>query len=136
MRRGLEAIPYALAIGFATIAIAAAADPPAATFDGAYSGDMTLGPAGLSRDYTNPPCVESRTASMTVKGGWVYISYADYKRHVLHYRGRIDAAGKVSAYHKNGDGSSSVLSGSVSGNQFTGDMRRGRCDYNVTLTKG
>jgi len=70
---------------------------------------------------------------MVVRNGNVYLEYANWKRHKLHYRGRVDPGGAVTAYHTNSDGSRSILSGQISGGQMTGDMQRGPCSYAVSL---
>jgi hypothetical protein len=114
--------------------------PPAsrirASFDGAYTGSMTQSASGLSNaNHADPNCVEERPATMTIRNGNVYIVYSDWKRHRLHYRGKVNASGLVDAYHKNGDGSSAIISGTISDNGFTANMERGPCDYTVTMAK-
>jgi hypothetical protein len=132
MRKSRTAIPIALGL---SLTAAATAAQQATSFDGVYKGQMTLGPTAATPQYTHPACVESRDAEMTIRGGYVYISYRDYKQHLLHYRGRVTPDGRVSAYHRNRDGSAAILTGTIGGNQLTGDMRRGKCDYNVNLAK-
>ena len=125
-----------LALGLCLAVSAAVAMEPASPFDGAYRGDMQVQPGGMSHDYTSPACQIQRPAEMSVRGGYAFLQYKDWHGHTLHYRGRIGADGTVNAYHRNGDGSSSVLNGNFSGNQFTGNMRRGRCDYSLALSRG
>jgi hypothetical protein len=125
----------ALALAFAIPTVAAIADP-AATFDGRYRGSMSLASAGLSNAYSTPACVDQRPAVMLVRGGYVFMSYRDWGRHRIHYRGTVNGDGTVNAYHRNGDGSSSVLTGRINGAQLTADMRRGLCAYTVALTRG
>ena len=72
---------------------------------------------------------------MVIHHGGVVMSYNNYNGHKIHYRGWVDTDGRVNAYHRNRDGSSSALTGNVSGNQLTAEMQRGKCDYEVTLTK-
>ena len=72
---------------------------------------------------------------MTIRNGYVYIQYSDWKRHVLHYRGKVNSSGWVDAYHTNRDGSHSILSGQMNNNELTANMERGPCDYTVTLAK-
>ena len=120
----------------------AAAPPPApmpppptrVSFDGAYAGSLSLAASGMSQTYENRSgCVSQRPATMVVRNGNVYLEYANWKRHKLHYRGRVDPGGAVTAYHTNSDGSRSILSGQISGGQMTGDMQRGPCSYAVSL---
>ena len=121
----------------------AAAPPPApmpplpptrVSFDGRYAGALTLAASGMSQTYENRSgCVSQRPATMVVRNGNVYLEYANWKRHKLHYRGRVDPGGAVTAYHTNSDGSRSILSGQISGGQMTGDMQRGPCNYAVSL---
>ena len=119
----------------ASLASAAAA-PTRTAFDGAYRGAMNLSPSGRStRDSNGTGCVDGRPARMTIRNGYVYIRYHDWKRHLLHYRGKVSASGWVDAYHTNRDGSYSILSGQVSNNMLTANMERGPCDYAVTLAK-
>jgi hypothetical protein len=115
--------------------------PPAGrtgtSFDGAYTGSMAQSASGLSTQTgnTSPACVEERPATMTIRNGNVYIRYRDWKRHTINYRGKVNASGWVDAYHKNSDGSSSILSGQISNNELTANMERGPCDYTATLAK-
>jgi hypothetical protein len=126
--------PLALSLCLVVPTVAALADQTA-SFDGRYRGSMTLAPSGLSNAYTVPACVDSRPAVMSIRSGYVFMSYRDWGRHRIHYRGRVNASGTVNAYHRNGDGSSSAMIGNISGAQFSADMRRGLCDYTVTLTR-
>ena len=116
------------------------APPPSPTrtsFDGRYTGSMTLSPSGLSTrtGNTSPACVDERPATMRIIKSNVYIDYLDWKRHKLHYRGKVNASGWVDAYHTNRDGSRSILSGQMSDAGLTANMERGPCDYQVTLTR-
>ena len=123
----------------------AAAPPPApmpppavspASFDGAYAGSLTITSSGGSTDYLNRTgCVSQRPARMVVRNGNVYLEYANWKRHKLHYRGRVDPSGAVTAYHTNSDGSRAILSGQIVNGELTGNMTRGPCDYAVTLAR-
>jgi hypothetical protein len=107
-----------------------------ASVDGVYVGSLTLASAGLSdQDLNRTGCVSGRPARALVRGGLINIEYANWKRHKLHYKGRVDGAGAVTAYHKNSDGSSSVLNGQIANGQLTGDMQRGPCNYTVTLAQ-
>lgn len=107
-----------------------------ASFDGVYAGSLTLESSGLSEGNLNRSgCVSQRPARALVRNGVINIEYADWKRHKLHYKGRVDGSGTVTAYHKNGDGSSSVLNGQIANGQLTGEMQRGPCNYGVTLAQ-
>jgi hypothetical protein len=119
-----------------------AAPPPAmappppvrVSFDGRYAGALTLAASGMSQTYENRSgCVSQRPATMVIRNGNVFLEYANWKRHKLHYRGRVDPGGAVTAYHTNSDGSRSILSGQISNGQMTGDMQRGPCNYAVSL---
>jgi hypothetical protein len=113
-----------------------AAAIPMESFDGAYYGSLTLQSSGLSTgDYNRSGCVSQRAATAAVRRGIINIEYANWKRHRLHYKGKVDATGAVTAYHRNSDGSASVLNGQISGGQLTGDMQRGPCNYAVALAK-
>jgi hypothetical protein len=113
-----------------------AAAVPMESFDGAYYGSLTLQSSGLSSgDYNRTGCVSQRAATAAVRRGIINIEYANWKRHRLHYKGKVDATGAVTAYHRNSDGSASVLNGQISGGQLTGDMQRGPCNYGVALNK-
>jgi len=112
--------------------------PPAArtSFDGLYKGTMSLAASKQTTEtLTGGGCPEERPVNMRVKRGDVRIWYQDYKRHTLHYRGKIDATGKVDAYHTEGGGSRAILAGQFSNGEFTADLNRGRCAYTVTMTK-
>jgi hypothetical protein len=112
--------------------MAAAMEP----LDGVYVGSLTLQAAGLSGDSLNRSgCVSGRAASAAVRRGIINIEYANWKRHRLHYKGKVDASGAVTAYHRNSDGSASVLNGQISNGQLTGEMQRGPCSYALALNK-
>ena|SRR5437762_7228616 len=104
--------------------------------DGVYAGSLTLASAGSSTDLANRSgCVSERPARALVRNGLINLEYANWKRHKLHYKGRVDANGAVTAYHKNSDGSSSILNGQIVVGQLTGNMERGACHYTVALAK-
>jgi hypothetical protein len=112
--------------------MAAAMEP----LDGVYVGSLTLQAAGLSGDSLNRSgCVSGRAATAAARRGIINIEYANWKRHRLHYKGKVDASGAVTAYHRNSDGSASVLNGQISNGQLTGDMQRGPCSYALALNK-
>jgi hypothetical protein len=107
-----------------------------ASVDGVYVGSLTLASAGLSdQDLNRTGCVSGRPARALVRGGLINIEYANWKRHKLHYKGRVDAAGVVTASHRNSDGSASTLNGQIANGQLTGDMQRGPCNYTVALAQ-
>ena len=107
-----------------------------ASVDGIYVGSLTLASAGLSdQDLNRTGCVSGRPARALVRGGLINIEYANWKRHKLHYKGRVDAAGVVTASHRNSDGSASILNGQIANGQLTGDMQRGPCNYAVALAQ-
>lgn len=135
MKRYHLAIPMLLGLGLATPTVAA--DAPPATFDGVYRGSMEQAPSGLNNAYTGPDCVTMRPAMMVIRNGYVYMSYNDWHRHLIHYRGQVKADGTVSAYHRNRDGSWSPLTGNISGTQLTAQIERdhGKCYYTVELMK-
>jgi hypothetical protein len=121
---------------------AAAMPPPppppvsVASFNGTYAGPMTLSASGQStQNESRSKCTEHRTATMTVRNGTVIIQYANWRGHILHYRGTVDATGVVNLEHTNGDGSKAVLTGQIQNNGFMGDMRRDPCDYSVNLAR-
>ena len=108
----------------------------ATAFDGNYRGALSLSASGLSTDNANrSKCVEGRPATMTIRNGAVFLEYANWRQQKLHYRGRVDPAGAVTAYHRNGDGTTAQLTGRITNNVLTGDMRRDICAYSVTLTR-
>jgi hypothetical protein len=116
--------------------MAAQTAPIATAFDGNYQGALSLSASGLSTDNAyRSKCVEGRPATMTIRNGAVFIEYANWRGHKLHYRGRVDAAGAVNAYHRNGDGTTANLTGRISNNVLTGNMRRADCAYTATLTR-
>ena len=124
----------------ATPPVATAPPPPIAAMpvsvDGVYAGSLTLASAGSSTDLANRSgCVSERPARALVRNGLINLEYANWKRHKLHYKGRVDANGAVTAYHKNSDGSSSILNGQIVVGQLTGNMERGACHYTVALAK-
>jgi hypothetical protein len=118
-------------------AAAALAQQPLAGHDGPYAGSMTLRPLPQSPEQSYPACVDTRPVSMEIAQGVVTVSYADWQNNMIHYRGQVDGAGNVQAWHTNGDGSRSILTGRIDGATFTGDLDRdlGRCPYSVTMSR-
>ena len=105
-----------------------------ASFDGIYAGSLTLEASGLSEENLNRSgCVSGRPARALVRNGIINIEYANWKRHKLHYKGKVDGAGAVTAYHRNSDGSASILNGQIANGQLSGNMQRGPCNYDVAL---
>jgi hypothetical protein len=80
-------------------------------------------------------CNPDAPINMRVKRGTVRIWYKNFNGHTLHYRGKIDATGKIETLHTNVGGSQSIFALQVSGDQATGNMERGRCWYGVTMTR-
>jgi hypothetical protein len=120
--------------------VAAAPPPPPpppptlASLSGRYAGMMTVGVPKQNEETTDPICSD-RPINMTIRGGYATISYRDWKRHLLHYRGRVDPAGTITTSHLNGDGSRSDMTLTVSNAGWNGQMQRGDCWYNVSLTR-
>jgi len=120
-----------------------AAAPPAppmptniASFTGEYAGPMQLMPTGGETTFQHRSgCTEHRKGRMTVRNGYAELRYADWKGHRLHYRGQVDATGAVTLLHRNADGGYAQLTGQFQNNGFVGDMRRGPCQYKVTLAR-
>ena len=118
----------------------AAAPPPMptniASFDGEYAGPFQLMPTGgETTNLYRSGCTEHRKGRMTVRNSHASLRYADWKGHRLHYRGQVDATGAVTLSHLNWDGGRAELTGQFQGNGFIGDMRRGPCQYKVTLAR-
>jgi len=103
--------------------------------DGVYAGSMVQEATPQSPEQSPPACVYLRAVSMKVERGNVTVWYADWGGNTIHYRGKVDAAGNVQAWHTNGDGSKSILTGQFSGGAFIGQMERDRqlCPYKLTL---
>ena len=116
------------------VAMAPPPPPMPVSLDGVYAGSLTIASSGLSAGHLNRTgCVSGRPARALVRNGLINLEYANWKRHKLHYKGRVDANGTVTAYHKNSDGSSSILNAQISNGQLTGNMDRGPCSYAVAL---
>jgi len=122
----------------AGLAIAANAQKSSLPYDGSYVGSIKLLPLPMSNDGSYPACVDSRPVSMQIAKGIVTVSYADWGRNTIHYRGKVDAAGGVQAWHTNGDGTRSILTGRIQQATFTGDLDRdrGNCPYSVVMSVG
>jgi len=122
---------------------AAAMPPPApppvslASFNGTYAGPMILRTSDRATESnTRINCTVHRSATMSVRNGTVIIQYADYKGHILHYRGTVDPTGAVNLLHTNSDGTKAALTGQIQNNGFIGTMIRGPCDYQANLARG
>jgi hypothetical protein len=107
-------------------------------YDGSYGGSMMLTADPLPNGESYAPCVSARPVSMQIAHGIVTLAYADWGQNIIHYRGRVDASGDVQAWHTNGDGSRSILTGRVQQAMFTGDLDRDlhRCPYSVVMSVG
>jgi len=90
---------------------------------------------GGTQELTGGNCNPDAPINMRVKRGAVRIWYKNFAGHTLHYRGRIDATGKIETAHMNAGGSQSIFALQVSGDQATGNMERGRCWYGVTMAR-
>jgi hypothetical protein len=107
-----------------------------ASFTGEYAGPMQLMPTGGETTFQyRSGCTEHRKGRMTVRNGYAELRYADWRGHRLHYRGQVDATGAVTLLHRNADGAYAQLTGQFQNNGFIGDMRRGPCQYKVTLAR-
>jgi hypothetical protein len=113
--------------------------PPPATrtsFDGLYKGSITQETFGRSSEtLTGGNCDPDLPINMRVKRGDVRIWYKNYVGHTLHYRGRVNSDGIVETSHTNQGGGGAILALQISNNQATGNLERGRCYYQVTMTK-
>ena len=110
--------------------------PAHTSFDGLYKGSFVPEAYGRSTEsFTGGNCDPELPINMRVKRGDVRIWYKNYVGHTLHYRGRIDATGKVETSHTNQGGGGAILALQVSNNGATGNLERGRCYYSVTMTK-
>jgi len=112
------------------------APAPRTSFDGLYRGTMTAQAFGRgTQTLTGGNCNPDAPINMRVKRGTARIWYKNFAGHTLHYRGRIDATGKIETSHTNTGGHQSIFSLQVSGDEATGNMERGRCWYGVTMTR-
>ena len=111
--------------------------PPHMSFDGLYKGTMSqTASTQTTGDLVGGQFMNlDRPVSMRVKRGDVRIWYQDHNGHTLHYRGKIDAAGKLNAWHMNQGGSRSILAGQLSDGGANLDLNRGRCYYTVSMTR-
>jgi hypothetical protein len=111
--------------------------PPSRTsFDGLYKGTMSQTASKQTTDaLVGGGCDPDLPVSMRVKRGDIRIWYKNFVGHTLHYRGKIDATGKITAYHTNRGGDRAILGGQISGDTANLDLNRGRCYYTVALTK-
>lgn len=134
MRAWLIAVAFGGAVLVAHSPASNAQQP--ASHDGTYAGAMEQAAQNLPNSESVPACVYLRAVNMQVTQGSVVVWYKDWGGNTIHYKGRIDAAGNVQAWHTNGDGTRSVLTGQFGGAGFTGQMERDRqlCPYKLTLT--
>ena len=110
--------------------------PPRTSFDGLYKGTMSqTASTQTTGSLVGGGCDPDLPMSMRVKRGDVRIWYKNFVGHTLHYRGKIDATGKIDAWHTNRGGSRSILAGQISGDTANLDLNRGRCYYTVAMTK-
>src|SRR5712672_1727584 len=78
----------------APVAMAPPPPPMPVSLDGVYAGSLMLTSSGLSnQDLNRSCCVSGRPARALVRNGLINLEYANWKRHKLHYKGRVDGAG-------------------------------------------
>jgi hypothetical protein len=112
--------------------------PPPTTrtsFNGLYKGMITAGEARTTSELTGGNCDPDLPINMRVKRGDARIWYKDFRGHTLHYRGRINPDGTVETSHTNQGGGGATFAMQISGDQATGNLQRGQCWYQVTMTK-
>jgi hypothetical protein len=124
-----------LVVGAALLAGGAIAANAGSNYDGSYLGTMTQMETTSQLGNTEPACEYSRLVNMTVEGDNVTVVYLDWGNNTIHYRGALGPTGALTAWHTNGDGSRSVLTGQIGPAGFTGYMDRDHqaCPYEVTL---
>ena len=103
-----------------------------------YAGWMTEQVrSNVGESQSAPVCVYRRPVSMRIERGNVTIWYVDWGGNTTHYHGKIDATGRIEAWHTNGDPRSTVLTGQITNNGFTGFVQRGigknQCAYSLTM---
>ena len=112
------------------------APPPHMSFDGLYKGTFTAEAYGGSTEsFTGGNCDPELPINMRVKRGYVRVWYKDFRGHTLHYRGTVKPDGLIETSHTNQEGVGAILALQISNNQATGNLQRGRCYYQVTMTK-
>jgi len=112
------------------------APPPHMSFDGLYKGTFTAEAYGGSTEsFTGGNCDPELPINMRVKRGYVRVWYKDFRGHTLHYRGTVKPDGLIETSHTNQGGGGAILALQISNNQATGNLERGRCYYQVTMTK-
>jgi hypothetical protein len=104
-------------------------------YDGSYAGSMTVVGAASQVGAEQPACVNVRPVNMVIDRGSVTFWYAGAAGDVLHYRGAVNESGVVDAWHRNGDGSHTVLIGGIGGPGFVGylDREDGSCRYRIIM---
>jgi hypothetical protein len=106
------------------------------SFDGLYKGSFTPEAFGRSTEsFTGGNCDPELPIYMRVKRGYVRVWYKNYVGHTLHYRGTVKPDGTIETSHTNQGGGGAILALQISDNQATGNLERGRCYYQVTMTK-
>jgi len=90
---------------------------------------------GGTQSLTVGNCDPDLPINMRVKRGYVRVWYKNYVGHTLHYRGKVNSDGLVETSHTNQGGGGAILALQISNNQATGNLQRGRCWYQVTMTK-
>lgn len=82
-------------------------------------------------------CVYRRPVRMRIERDSVTIWYVNWGGNTIHYHGKVGTAGRIEAWHMNGDRTRSVLTGQITNNGFAGYMLRGigneRCAYGLTM---
>lgn len=112
------------------------APPPHMSFDGLYKGTFTPEAFGRSTEsLTGGNCDPELPINMRVKRGYARVWYKDFRGHTLHYRGTVKPDGTVETSHTNQGGGGAILAIQISNNQATGNLERGRCYYQVSMTK-
>lgn len=134
MRTLFKSSGFALAILATTVA--GKAQSISRDYDGSYAGSMTLLDIVSQASPDSSACVHIRSVSMQIDRGGVIVWYIDQAGNVIHFRGAVDDSGAIDAWHRNGDGSHSILLGGSGGPGFIGYLDRddGRCRYKIVMT--
>jgi hypothetical protein len=84
---------------------------PPSSYDGSYAGTLTQMETTSQLGTNEPACEHSRSVNMTIEGGNVTVAYLDWGKNTIHYRGTLNPTGTLNAWHTNGDGTRSILTG-------------------------
>ena len=110
---------------------------PASPLDGTYAGTATETAAGRKGAQQGTVCYQISSVEMRVAAGVVSIREERVGAGSVHFSGTVTPQGEVAALHTQDRGGGVSLTGTISGNAFTGSQSSSSrtCQFQLEMTK-